>query len=434
MSRTLQLPTGELFTPSQKPCAYLPTDPISISFEGFGTYVIYWVDAELWDTEWQEYSYEGISVQNPNFTKYRVSWNSSEDYGREFSEDPEYSYEELLDMYNAGREEPLNHQWIHPLSIYDHSGVSIYPTGTRSADRWDTTSSVALWYPLASVRKHVIRELVPLFRVLEINRPSLHDPACELIRKDTKKRVVPYKFHGELQAFLYVSSHVQYLRKLLPELESADSPSEKESDLSAEDWKIVEQCAMRICKIDCMLQTAECGYVDVAMDFIDMNGHVHSCELPSCLNTHDGVYKDWNNQTLKDIIQDYACPEIARQLQRHRKFVCPKCGEHRLYTKYRLPSYMVCNSTVALQQLSDPKSNSPETYIGAGYPRLGPSVPDPVELEVASCSNCGFDVTGEIRKLLGKEAWPEDSEIFQRYDVPEDWRGLLDALYPPETW
>ena len=412
----------------------MPTDPISIPFEGFGTYVIYWVDAEPWDTEWQESNCQGISVQNPNFTKYRVSWNNSEDYGREFSEDPEYSYEELLDMYNSDREEPLHHQWIHPLSVYDHSGASIYPAGTRSDDRWDTTSSVALWYPLASVRRRVIRDLVPLFRVLEINRPNLHDPACELIRKDTKQRVVPYKFHGELQALLYVSSHVQSLRKLIPELESADGSPEKESDLSAEDWKIVEQCAMRICKIDCMIQTAECGYVDVAMDFIDMNGHVHLCELPSCLDVHDGVYKDWNNHTLKDIIQDYACPEIAHQLQRHRKFVCPKCGEHRLYTKYRLPSYMVCNATVALQQLSDPKSDSPETYIGAGYPRLGPSVPDPVELESASCSNCGYEVTEDIRKLLGKKEWSDDSEIFQKYDVPEDWRGLLDTLYPPETW
>lgn len=434
MSRTLQSPTGEIITPSQQPCEYMPTSPICIPFEGFGTYVIYWVTAEQWDTEWQESNCWGIAVQNPDISKYRVSWNNSEDYGREFSEDPEYSYEELLDMYNSDKEEPLHHQWIHPLSVYDHGMACVYPTGTRSADRWDTTSSVALWYPLAHVRKRVVCELVPLFRVLEINRPNLHDPACELIRKDTKQRVVPYKFYGELQALLYVSSHVQSLRQLLPELESADSSPEKEGDLSTEDWKIVEQCAMRICKIDCMLQTAECGYVEVAMDFIDTNGHTHPCEILSYLSTYDSVYNDWNNQTLKDIIKDYACPEIAYQLKSHRKFTCPKCGEHRLYTKYRLPSYMVCNSTVALQQLSDPKADSTETYIGAGYPHIGPSTPDPIELETASCSNCGYVVTEEVRKLLGKTEWSEDSEIFQKYSIPEDWGALLDSLCPPETW
>lgn len=434
MSRTLQLPTGEIITPSQKPHEYAPTSPICIPFEGFGTYIVYWVDAEPWDEEWRDSEYRGIAIANPTVLKYCVSWNTSEGYERSFSEDPDYSYNDILCMRKSFREGSMRPQWICSLSLYDHSGILIYPTGTRSPDQWDSTPYVALWYPMAGVRKHVLKELVPLFRFLEIHYTNDHVRICELIRKDTKQRIVPYKFWGDLQTFSYVSDHARQLRKMIPELDDdCDSPV-SEDELSPEDWKIVEQCVMYLCRADCRIRTAECGYVEAAMDFIDTNNHVHPCELPSCIYTHDQVFRDWNNQTLKEIIINYASSEICSQLQSHRKFQCPQCGEHRLYTKYRLPSYMVCNNTVALKQLSDPKSSSPSTYIGAGYPRLGPSVPDPVELETASCAQCGYEVTEEIRSLLGKEKWPEDSKIFQKYNEPEDWNGFLDTLCPPETW
>ena len=434
MSRTLQLPSGEIVTPSQKPCEYLPSPPICIPFEDFGTYIVYWTDTEVYDAELLASDFCGIAVQNPERSKYYVSWNTSDDYGRDFSDDPEYSYEELRCMRQSFKEGFMRPQWIRSLSVHDHSGVSVFPAGTRTMDRWDSTSSVALWYPLASVRAHVVKDLIPLFRFLEINCPKSYRYEYELIRKDTKQRIVPYKFHNDLQTFHYISNHTHVLRNLIPELKDIDDASVEEADLSPEDWKIVEMCVTYLCQTDCQVWTAECGYVDVSMDFIDKNGHVHPCEMPSCIRPHDSVHADWNNQTLKSIILDYARSEICSQLQSHRKFQCPQCGEHRLYTKYRLPSYMVCNATVALPQLSDPKSDSPETYIGAGYPRIGPSVPDPVELESASCSNCGYNVTEEIRKLLGKKKWPEDSKIFQKYDVPEDWKGLLDTLCPPETW
>lgn len=404
----------------------MPTTPIYIPFEGFGTYVVYWTDEEPLGDEDDSCGYWGIAIANPDIRNYHVEWNTSED--------PDYSYEDLLCMRKSFREGSLRPQWICSLSLHDHGGISIYPTGARNYDRWDSTACAALWYPSSYIRNRVLKDLVPLFRFLKINYINDYRGGWELIRKDTKQRIVPYKFWGDLHTFSYIFDNVSNLRKLIPELDDCCSSYVSEEDLNPEDWKIVEQCVMYLCKTDCKSHSAESGYVGVSMDFIDMNGRVHPCDLPASIYLYDHVYKEWSNQTLKNFILDYGSSEIRSQLERHRKFTCPKCGEHRLYAKYRLPSYMVCNNTVALNQLADPKSSSPESYIGAGYPRLGPSVPDPSELETASCSHCGYEVTDEIRPLLGTHAWPEDSKIFQKYSEPEDWKALLDTLHPPETW
>lgn len=425
MSRTLQLSTGEFFTPSLQPCETFPTAPLEVRLEGLGTYIIYWVNCEYPDDA-LTVDCSGIFVQNPSCNKYYIHRNAAKCYGEVFDEDPEYTYEELKKLC------AINAQWIISISIYDHSSIAIFPTEKATPDKWDTTSNVALWYPSARVRLHIIHNLIPIFRLLEIH-VAFKKISYEIVHKDTGIRVVPYKFPSEVHAFNYVFSHFETFASLLPNLKDQILP-ETEYDLTDEDWAIARYCAKILCRCDCEVYTASCGYVEAHMDFVDTNGHVHEEELPYCIYVYDCVYREWNNQTLKNIFLDYAVPEINKKLQTYRKFVCPKCGTHRLYTKYRLPSYMVCNATVSIQQLSDPKSDSPETYIGAGYPRLGPSVPDAAELEAASCSQCGHDVTEEVRELLGKEEWPEESEIFQKYDIPENWQALLDEKYPPEMW